>query len=120
MASETRVSASLQCDKNLVHVAANVNRIADMAGTNVITIVQDIGTSAEALSMVDVTTIGYILLRNLDPTNYVELGLDAAVTAQVFAKLLPGDIALFPAKTATMYAKANTAGIQLQIVAVEL
>ncbi len=85
-----------------------------------LTNVQAIGTAAEAISFVDVSNAGFVLFKNLDTTNYVEIGLDSAVTAQVFLKLLAGEFSLIKAKTLTMYAKANTGACNLLVVAVEL
>jgi hypothetical protein len=56
----------------------------------------------------------------MDATNYVEVALDSAVSTQIFAKLLAGDVTLVKAATATLYAKANTAAVNLYVAATEL
>ena len=84
-------------------------------------VVQNIGTTAEALVLGDIAAAnnGYVCLRNLDPTNYVDLSLinDGSTP---FARLNPGEFAVFRlTASATYYAKAHTAAINLEVVAVE-
>lgn len=121
MANEISVTCSLSASKNGAAISSGqLSDTADMAGDQMLTNVQVVGTTEEAINLGDVSTIGYVAFKNMDPTNYVELALDSLVTAQVFAKLLPGDITILKAKTATMYAKANTAPVNLLVHAVEL
>lgn len=120
MASEISAAVSLNASKGGATVTASGTKTADMAGDQMITNVQAVGTSAEALVVGDVSTIGYVLIKNLDATNYVEIGLDSGVSTQVFGKLLAGDIMLLKASTATMYVKANTASCNIAVTVVEL
>lgn len=90
------------------------------AGTDNIGSVQNIGTSTEALVIGDVTTIGYLFLKNLDATNYVEISLTSPVGAEAFIKLLAGECAFLPTRQTTIYGKANTAAVDLLVVAMEL
>jgi hypothetical protein len=65
-----------------------------------------------------VTNLGYVFFRNLDVTNFVEIG---SATGAYSAKLLPGDISLIKFDGANViYARANTANVQLQIFACSL
>jgi len=120
MANEIAVSVAMSASKGGVAVSNSGSRQATMAGDQMLSNVQIIGTSAEAITFGDVSTIGYVLLKNLDATNFVEIALDSAVSTQKFAKLLALDMMLFPASTATMYAKADTANVNLLVQAVEL
>jgi len=114
MANELTLTAALGYAKgtftNLTRSFTNVSR--DVAGSNPIYNVQAVGTSAEALLVGDVGTAGYILLRNLDATNFVEVR-DGAGGADV-VKLKPGDIAMFRLATSTPFVIADTAGINLE------
>lgn len=101
-------------------IALTVQASKDMAGEQGTQNVQIVGTSTEAIDVGDVSTIGYVLLKNLDSTNYVEVALATPATTQIFTKLRAGDIAIFPAATATMYAIANTAPVNLLVLAIEL
>ena len=120
MANEIIASASLGSSKNGANISANATKTADMAGDQMIGTVQIIGTAAEAISLGDVSTIGYIFLKNMDATNFVQIALDSGVSTAIFAKLLAGDITLVKAATATLYAKADTANVNLLVAATEL
>lgn len=76
---------------------------------DVITGTQEIGTSEEALTVGDVSSLGLVVIKNLDETNFVEVGLTASYTI----KLLPGQACLFP-PAGTLYAKANTAACDVE------
>lgn len=120
MANEVTVNTTLNATKSGVTVnTGGQSKLVDMDGDQMLTNVQTIGTSAEALVIGDIASLGWIFVRNLDAANFVELALDSAVSTQVFAKLLAGEWALFPAKTGTMYAKADTAECNIQVVAIE-
>lgn len=120
MAREITATASLSASKGGASVNNSASHVADMAGDQMIGTVQIVGTSAEALNVGDVSTIGYVFLKNMDATNFVEVALDSSVSTQKFAKILAGGVALFPALTATMYVKADTASVNLYVEAVEL
>lgn len=89
-------------------------------GTDNIGNVQSVGTTTEALTLGDVTTIGYLFLKNQDATNYVEISLTTPVGSEAFIKLLAGECAFFPTRQTTIYAKANTAAVDLFVAAFEL
>src|SRR6185369_5689912 len=73
------------------------------AGTNNIGNVQNIGTSTEQFTYGDVTTIGYLFIKNLDATNYVEFDLNTPVAGTAFCKLLAGECAFIPTRQTTIY-----------------
>lgn len=119
MANEITFTASLAATKSGVTVTTGSQSAqATMAGDQMITNVQAVGTDAEALLLGDVSSLGFVFVRNLDATNFVELSLESDGSSP-FAKLLAGEFAVFPAATATMYAIADTAGCNVQVVAVE-
>lgn len=121
MANEISISASLSATKGGVTVqSGGQTKAVDMVGDQMLANVQIIGTSAEALQMADVTVGGYLFVRNMDGTNFIQLALDSAVSTQIFCKLKPGESTLFrPPVGATIYAKADTANCNAQVVAVE-
>lgn len=76
---------------------------------------QNIGTTHEAIVISELTNLGWALFRNLDSTNYVEIGVDVAAAFYPFVKLLAGEscvVRLSPA--IAPYAKANTAAVKLE------
>ena len=92
-----------------------------MSGDQMISNVQIIGTSSESVLLGDVTTIGYVYLRNMDATNFVSISaLATAVAGTSFCKLLAGDACIFKAVSTQLTAIADTAPVNLQVFALEL
>jgi len=78
--------------------------------------VQEIGTDEETIDFGDVETEGYWILRNLDPTNYVEYGPQIGTgSAELCCKLKAGEPAFLRVKPGSVWrAKADTAALLLQ------
>jgi len=75
---------------------------------------QAVGTSAhEALDVGDVATPGWCYLRNLDATNFVEIGVDVTGAFAPLIKLKAGEPAVIRLAAAP-YAKADTAAVKLE------
>ncbi len=122
MADEIQLSLSISCSKNGASINASGNMSITMAGDQFISNIQIVGTSNEALQVGDVSTTGYVYVKNLDSTNYVEVFLDNANTYLV-AKLFPGEFTLYkPGGTgaANLFARANTGACNCQVIALEL
>lgn len=123
MADELSVTVAVRHTKepklNLNPSAA----IFDQTGEGVFSAVQEIGTSEEDVTITGITTLGLCVLRNLDDTNYIDIGKkDGGGNMQETIKLGPTGgagtcaIAVFPlAAGITLRAKANTAACNLQI-----
>jgi len=79
---------------------------------------QEIGFAAhEAIDIGDVGTEGWCYFRNLDDTNFVEIGVDVAAAFKPMIRLEPGEFTVFrasPVAGATLYAQADTAAVQLE------
>ncbi len=116
MANEIKVTTYLKCTNsyfvdNWVPSEVSVNQSAIGAAGGV----QTIGTSAEALGVADLVTVGYARFRNMDATNYVQIGPYVSGTFHPAIKLKPGDPATLRLDpTNPWYAKANTAAVKLQ------
>jgi len=119
MAYEITASANLTARKNNAVVTGVANFTATMTGNNMVSNTQSIGTSAEPIDFGDISGApAAVLIRNLDSTNYVEIGGDSGLT--VFKIKIPaGQCALFTPSSGTVYAKANTAAVLVQVTAVE-
>ena len=116
MADELRLGVVLSFSKGSAGVNKTANIEVDVAGDSYVSAVQEIGTTEEVLVEPDALgTPGYVYVRNMDATNYVEVGITASYTI----KLLAGDFALFPA-AAAIYAKANTAACNVEYIIIEL
>lgn len=74
----------------------------------------DVGTTEETISFGDIVP-GVVSIKNLDDTNYVEFG---SATGDYLIRLAAGQTAHYTqAPSKTLYAKANTASVKVQIIA---
>ncbi len=75
----------------------------------------NIGTSEEAIKLGELTTLGWMLFKNLDSTNYVELR-DATGAANDIVKVPPLGFAIFHfgSDVTAPFAIANTAACQCE------
>lgn len=90
----------------------------DMAGDKIYHNTLDIGTSEESVtSFGDVSTEGYCYLRNLDDTNFVQVGF---ATTDYGIRLEPGEYAWFRLEpSADLFLKADTAACVVEIAVIE-
>lgn len=76
-----------------------------------------IGTSEESQAFAELGTLGWLIMQNLDSTNYVEWGFSTGVYG---GRLEPNESAMFRLNPgATMYFKADTAACKCLISAFE-
>ena len=120
MADEIKVTTGLRVVKSAIEViVSNKTTTLDMTGDAFIRNAQTVGTTHEALVTGDLGTAGWALFKNLDTTNYVEIGVDVAATFYPVVKLLAGESCVFRLSTLTLYARANTASVILDSTMVE-
>lgn len=78
---------------------------------------QTIGTSEESNTFSELTTEGWLLMENMDATNYVQWGFSTGVYG---GRMEAGEFALFRCEPAlTLYLKANTAACKVAIYCLE-
>lgn len=78
---------------------------------------QTVGTTYEAVAIgADLGTAGMAVFTNLDLTNYVEVGLEVSAAFYPFAKLKAGETWQGRLATSTIFAKANTAAVKLEVI----
>lgn len=79
----------------------------------------NVGTSEEAISFAELTTLGVIQIINLDTTNFVQFGPDDGAGNMVAAiRLKPGEPNQFRLEPGvTYYAKADTEACNVQFMA---
>lgn len=74
-----------------------------------------VGTSEENLSVGDVVTPGYLVLRNLDSANYVTYGPTTGGSMYAFGKIKAGETAILRLSTGTTLRwVADTATVKIQ------
>jgi len=119
MANEGYFSINLKATKAGANVGQSTSKRFSMTGAEMLQATQNIGTSAETISFGGITGAPQmVLVQNLDATNYLELGGDSGLT--VFKlKVAAGQSAIFTPTSATLYAKANTAAVNVMVVAIE-
>jgi len=120
MANEINVSASLRVEKGGATTGRSATISVDMAGESFFHNVMSIPTSdttieSYATSGIDAAETGYLFIKNLDSTNYVEFGL----TGSYSIKLLAGEVAVFRAAGA-IFGRANTSAVECEILMAEL
>ena len=79
----------------------------DVAGLAFAKDVVSVATAETAIPHAGVATIGFVVAKNLDATNFVTVGCETGHLTT--AKLLPGDFCIFRAAANALYAKADTA-----------
>lgn len=115
MANEIKITTGMQCLNGNLNITIPSQTISvnqtTAGGGNPATV--SVGTSEETINFGDITA-RYVHMRNLDATNFVEIGFSTGVYG---VKLLAGETALFPLlTTATVYAKSDTASVSMQII----
>lgn len=119
MANEITTSVGFSASKSGATVSFSKSKQTTMAGAVMFQSVQTIGTTTEAITFpADFSgTPSWLMIYNMDSTNFVQIGLDNAnPMTQAFAKLLAGQFMLLPANTATLYADADTASVNILVV----
>lgn len=120
MAKSISVSAFLSVSGDGVTATGNLSGLTiTPSGQNVFSNQQSIATSSTALSLGGISSIGYLWIKNTDATNYVEV--DSASTFDKFPqKILPGEAIMLKPETTTIYAKAHTSAVLVEVVAGEV
>jgi hypothetical protein len=113
MSQELSVALQVTESKNTVSYSKNFNATVDVSGNTPLANIQSIGTSDGTLDIGGIGTLGYLVLKNLDATNYLEIGYTSGT---YFAKLKPGESCVFRAGSGltAIHAKANTAACLLE------
>ena len=123
MADELNYSVSLQFAKGSLALKREaVRQLADVAGDAYSANVQSIATTAGGTAVTiaaAVGTAGFAFFRNLDATNFVEVGVESGGTFYPLLKLKPGECALGRLTTTSVYARANTGAVLLETIVVE-
>ena len=117
MADEIAVGLDIELENGNLKSSKRISRGSlkvDQTTARLVENVQDVGTTHEALVMGEVSTAGYAFFRNLDGTNFVEIGIDASGTFHGTIKLKAGEAAIVRLGTNAPYAQADTAAVDLQ------
>lgn len=76
---------------------------------------QSIATTDTALTIGSIATLGVMVVKNLDATNFVDIGSYVGGTFYPLVRVLAGERYPFRVKPGlTLYAKAGTAAVKIQ------
>ena len=120
MASEISISTRLYAKKSYLVVDHNPGTFAvTLSGSTsaggIVSIPTTAGGTALSLDGITTATMGYAFFRNIDATNYIEIGVQVGGTFYALVKLKAGEVALLRMnQTNPPYALANTATVVLQ------
>lgn len=116
MAKELTVTVALSLSKgNLKETAAPGNISVDVSGSKFERKIVNVGTAEEEIDLGDIVTPGFVLLRNLDGTNYVQAG---GVTDAYSVRCKPGEPALFRLDSGSLFLKASGAPCDVDILVI--
>jgi len=118
--NEITITTGLQVSKgSLTRLIPTRTFQADLAGTRVISNVQNVGTTHEALVVGDLASAGYCTITNLG-TNYAELGVDVSGTFYGVVRIDGAkSVGPFKLSSLTRHVRANTAAVDLDITITE-
>jgi hypothetical protein len=119
MADEITAQVRLTFSKGGISLSRGPNSFnVDVSGSDAIHATQNIDTTAENIAKGDITTPGYMWVKNLDSTNFVEIGYDDTGFKNLI-KLKAGEEALFRLTQTTPQAKADTAAVDIEYMIIE-
>jgi hypothetical protein len=113
MSNELVTSAlSIQYSKNSANIACGpAGGNFTVSGDNALKLARSIATTDVTLSIGSISTIGWVWLRNLDPTNFIIFGLDGSTYG---LKLKPFEFTFVRWNGAAIHAKSDTAACLLE------
>ena len=122
MADEVTFTFSLNATKGAVNLARHfaVQLDINAAAPAAAPLSQIIGTTEEAIVLTDVATNGIMWAYNPDAANFVEIGDYQGATFYPVVRINAGECWPFRLSQAvTLYAKADTAPVTLEIVVID-
>ena len=120
MANEIKVRIGLWVSKgNVSEDVAETDQYLTMTGDHLVHQTQEIGfAAAEALNVGEITTVGWAYFRNLDATNYVQIGYDDTGFKPTI-KLKAGEYCVCRLGQDAPYAQADTGAVDLEYILIE-
>jgi hypothetical protein len=120
MANEIEISVSISASKSGMTVNRAETFKVDMSGESMIHGVQNVGTSIEVLDLAEgsIGTSGWCFIKNLDSTNYIDVGRAGVDADEHTVKLKAGESCVFRA-AGVLYGKSNTAALNIEYIVIE-
>ncbi|MDE2106985.1 MAG: hypothetical protein KGL39_57795 [Patescibacteria group bacterium] len=119
MANEIQFQGSLMASKNGTSINKNANANLSMAGSQMTQQTMNVPTAWTLLVFGNLAGVpAKLMIKNLDPTNYVQLAGDNA-GAQLQDKIQPGGDFVLRSPVGVIYAKANAAACLIEYAAMD-
>lgn len=120
MANEISLLLSLAVNKNGAAINLSSQQSKDLSGSKMVNLIQIVGTGAgEAPILGDISSPRLIILRNLDPTNYVTVSLGGGSSVHLLALDFPMVIPMTSLTSTDIEMQADTASCRVQVIAFE-
>ncbi len=118
MSNEITVNASLSATKGNLVISQPFSGSFNLTTSNPAAagVAISIATTSAgvAIPLGSVSTLGWAWLKNLDTTNFLQVGVQVSGTFYPLIKMLPGEVSLFRLGTSTPYARADTAACLME------
>lgn len=116
MANEITYQIALRCSKGYEQEQATPSSLqADKATIGAMAETQIVPTSDTVVDLGDLVAARWCYLRNLDTTNYIDVGPTVAGAIAPMVRLKAGEACLFPlSASVVLRAQANTASVKLK------
>jgi hypothetical protein len=120
MANEITLTTTIRWTRGGAVIQASNTETITQVGSAAIENVQTVGTTSEAIDFGDVTDPAYIYFKNLDETHDVYLGTVTPMTAEDASVILsPGGAARVTTGGSAWYGKAETAAVNVIVIALQ-
>lgn len=116
MAGELKLTVSANITKGFYKDSFSPGQLSiDQTTQGAFCGVLSIGTSDEAVTFTDISTLGWLIMRNLDTSNYVEWGPESGGAMVAVGRMEAGEVAVFRLKPGiTLRLQANTAACRVE------
>jgi hypothetical protein len=120
MADEIRFGQELTVTNGNQTAEITSSDNADQATVGVIQQKQTVTTGGVTVTFTGLTAARWVMIKNVDATNWVDIGPDSAGSLVGLARLLPGESMQLPLKpSVTVKAIANVASVIIEKTALE-
>jgi len=114
--ASVRLASTMEISSTASKATRTDTVVAPMAGNTGLIYTQTATTSSALI--VQTTTFGYCMIKNLDATNYVEWGPDDGGTIRVLGRIQPGEFVMAKLNQATRM-QTNTGTALCEIVSLD-
>lgn len=121
MAGELTVSGGMSFNKGGASASRSYQKSVDVAGADYVLVTILVLTTVTTLDLGSISTLGYLMAKNLDTTNYVDIGypIDSSTVGYPFKMKALESFGPARCKGASAKFRANTASCRCEVFLVE-